>query len=394
MENLHRGKIFAAGIVLIMAVVGFFTLGNLAENVDADEIVVIQSPVSGELTWYKTPGMKWQGFGKVTRYRKRSIYEFVSQIRFNDGAHATMKGSIQYELPLTDKNLADIHTKFGSQEAVQKQLVQTVVDKSIYMSGPLMSSKESYAEKRNALINYVEDQVARGVYKTTQRDDRQKDPITGAEKTVTIVEIVHGKDDALPLRQEEAVLASFQVKPFNFAITALDYDDAVEKQIGEQQKATMGVQTAMAEARKAEQAAITAEKDGMAKAAKAKWEQEVLKAKAVTEAQQKLEVAELDAKAAEQEKRASILRGEGEGERKRLVMAADGALTQKLDAYIKVSQMYATAMATYKGQWVPSVVMGQNGQSGNGAQTMIDMLTAKAASDLSVDLSASGNTRR
>ena len=34
------------------------------------------------------------------------------------------------------------------------------------MTGPLMSSKESYAEKRNELLRLMEDQVQRGVYRT------------------------------------------------------------------------------------------------------------------------------------------------------------------------------------------------------------------------------------
>src|SRR5262245_11763485 len=155
----------AAVILLLML------SGSLIENVDADQVVVIQSP-AGSLSWYTTPGYKWQGFGKVTSYQKRSIYSFETKMRFNDGAHGTLHGSIQYEMPTDDVNLTAIHVRFGSQEAVQRQLVQTVVDKSIYMTGPLMSSKESYAEKRNALISYVEDQVAHGVFRTRQRDER------------------------------------------------------------------------------------------------------------------------------------------------------------------------------------------------------------------------------
>jgi hypothetical protein len=33
--------------------------GKLFENVNADEIVVIQSPISGTLTWYTAAGLKW-----------------------------------------------------------------------------------------------------------------------------------------------------------------------------------------------------------------------------------------------------------------------------------------------------------------------------------------------
>ena len=68
---------------------------------------------------------------------------------------------------------------------------------------------------------------------------------------------------------------------------------------------------------------------------------EVEKQKAVTAAEQARDVAVLaaearktvaseDALAASEEKRANILRGEGEAARKKLVMAADGALQQNV----------------------------------------------------------------
>jgi len=389
----------------VVALLAIFALAALSKQliqvIGADELVVIQSVRTGKLTWYTTPGPVAQLFGTPTVYKKRSIYEFTNKLRFNDGAHATMAGSIQYELPTDDDSLTALHVRFGSQQGVQDQLVQKVVDKSTYMTGPLMSSKESYAEKRNALIWDVEDQVAHGVYKTTQRDVREKDPITGVEKTITVVDIV--MRDGKPERQEEAVLDVFKIKPFNFSIKTLDYEGPIEDQIAAQQKATMDVQTAMAEAKKAEQRKLTAASEGEAVAMKAKWEQEAIKAKAVTLAQQEKEVAEtqaaqrlavaqLDAQAAEQTKRQQILLGEGEGERKKLVMAADGALTQKLDTYLKAQELWANAVAQYRGNWVSTISMGggQSKDGSSGATDLVSLLTAKTANDLALNMEMQG----
>jgi regulator of protease activity HflC (stomatin/prohibitin superfamily) len=406
--NMSRvfAVVAAAGFLLSLALIG-----QLVQNVAADEVVVIQSPVSGSLTWFTTPGPKWQGFGKVTIYKKRSIYPFTVKMRFNDGAHGTLSGSIQYDLPVDASTLTSIHTKFGSQEAVQERLIQTIVDKSIYMTGPLMSSKESYAERRNALIAYVEDQVRNGVYQTKQTEDRVTDQVTGESRTVTKVEIVLGKDGN-PLRQEESVLNQFGVVPSNFSITGLDYEDQVEKQIQTQQQATMDVQTAMANSRKAEQDALTIAKQGEAAAAKAKWEQEALKAQAVTQAEQekavaitkaeqekavavtageqRKQVALLDAEAAEAYRVAQIKRADGDATYKKQVMAADGALAQKLDAYIKVNEKYADALSKFQGPLVPSVVMSSgngSGPAGGSAADLINMLTVKTAKDIALDLS-------
>jgi hypothetical protein len=174
----------------------------------------------------------------------------------------------------------------------------------------------------------------------------------------------------------------------NLSINSVDYDATVDKQIAAQQNATMQVQTAIAKAKEAEQQAITVEQQGKADAAKAKWEQEVIKAKAVTEAQQQLEVARLNTQAAEQYKRTQILEGEGDAERKKLSMVANGALEQKLEAWVAVNQAYAEAMK--ESIWVPTYVMGGGygggGSNSSGASDLIQMMMAKTAKDITLDM--------
>jgi hypothetical protein len=174
----------------------------------------------------------------------------------------------------------------------------------------------------------------------------------------------------------------------------LDYDSVVKQQIVDRQKSTTAVQLAIAQALKAEQDAITAEKNGMATAAEARWKQETVKAQKVTEAEQRRDVAKLAKDEAEFYKAQQILIGQGDAERKRLVMAADGALDPKLKAYIEVNSMYAKAIGDYQGNWVPTVVMGdKQGGNGTGAQALIDMLSAKTAKELSLDMSLTGDTK-
>jgi regulator of protease activity HflC (stomatin/prohibitin superfamily) len=390
MNNLNLTKIVLGCLIGLFAFIGSF---KILESVDADEIIVIQNPVSGTLNWYTTAGIKWQGFGSVTKYYKLETYEFKIPVRFNDGGHGTIVGSINYELPLDKEHLTQLHTKYGSQEAIQKQLVETVTNKCVYMTGPLLSSKESYGEKRTSLIRYIEDQIMNGVYRTTQKEVKTVDMMTGQEKTITVVDIVMGKNGQFE-RQEEAVLLGYGIKTSNFAVTELPYDKAVEEQIQQQQRAMMDIQTAMAEAKKAEQKSITVSKEGEAEAAKSKWEQEVIKARAVTEAQQQLEVNTLAAKAAEQYKRKMILEGEGEAEKKRLVMQADGALEKKIEAYVKVNEMYADAIKGYGGNWVPQIIMGgEGGKAASGANDLIDLLKVKTAMDLGLNMKVSGQDR-
>lgn len=403
MNQLSPKKIFAIGAAVVILLVALFASASLFENLDADQIMVVQDPISGKLTWHKDAGVKWQGFGKVTKYPKRSQYWFSKpnkdedgvdqsiKVRFNDGGHATIAGSLAWEMPLSDEYLKQVHTKYGGPHAVEQQLVRTVVEKSIYMTGPLMSSKESYSDRRNELIQYIDDQVNNGVYHTTVREAREQDTMTSQQKTVKVVEIT--MKGGKPVRADSSPLQAFGIRTFNLSLNSIDYDGQVEKQIQAQQEMTMQVQTSIAEAKKAEQAAITAAKNGEAEAAKAKWAQEVVKAKEVTQAQQRLEVAELEKKAAEQTKQREILLGQGEAERKRLVMEADGALERKIDAVVRINERYAEAIEKHQGSWVPQVVMG-SGAGGpaaqNGALPLVELLTARAAQDLALDLSIKG----
>lgn len=148
------------------------------------------------------------------------------------------------------------------------------------------------------------------------------------------------------------------------------------------------VQTARSNAIKAEQDVITAQKQGEAEAAKAKWEIEVTKARQVTEAEARTAVARENVKAADLNKQASILEGQGEAEKKRLIMNADGALDKKLEAYVKVQARWAEAIQNYGGSWVPTTVMGGGSGGGNAALNFMEIMGMKAAKDLAVDTKA------
>lgn len=395
-DSISNMKIIPLIFGVIIALFVVFGSSRFVENLDSNDIMVIQSPVSGELKVYTEPGLKLQGFGKVTKYPRRSTYAFgatkdsnlpAKKLRFNDGGHADLSGSMSWEMPLAEKEIITLHRTFGSAAGVESAAVAKMIDSAVYLSGPLMSSTESSGERRSELVQYIDDQAEKGVYVTRVVQERTIDPLTNAEHNTMHTEIV--KDDSgLPKRQQSSMLADFNIRLMPMSITALDYDEVVEKQIKTRQDAITQVQIAQANARRAEQDAITTGKQGEANAAKAKWEQEVIKAQRVTEGEQKLKVAELNALEAEQYKRAKILEGEGDAAKAKLVMQANGALEQKLDAYIKVNKVYAEAIQNYKGNWVPTTVMGSSSSNSNanGAQAMIDLLTVKTARDLDLDM--------
>lgn len=389
--------IFAGVLIIASAIMS----GSMFEYVDSSEIVCIQDPVDGDLHWKiggtESGGMVRQDFGTATHYKKSWQFWFLKgegndpgesiKIRFNDGGHAQMSGSVRINMPLDEKSLTKIHTTFGSQEAIEQALVRTTIEKAIYMSGPLMSSTESYAARRNQLLSYIEDQAIGGVYRMVAEEKKVKDDLSGEEKTVTVVSpvIIDGgqikRETASPLKEFSLAISSGSL-----SLKSIDYAPEVEAQIKQQQNATMQVQTAMANAKKAEQDAITATKTGEANAAKAKWEQEVKKAQAVTEAEQLLAVQKLATEQAKLYKEQQILEGQGEAEKQKLIMAANGALDQKLEAYKFERKCAWDAFAKFQGNIVPMYQSGGVSGAGGNAVNWMEIMGMKAAQDLGLDM--------
>lgn len=404
-KNMRFGAI---GLGLLSIVAAVVVVPNLVENLDASQIMVIQSP-TGDLAVHTEPGPKWQGFGKVTKYPRQAQYSFCSQqaadktefvcdgattsakrLRFNDGGHATLIGSVNWEMPLDEKSILNIHKKFNSAAGVETNAVGKMLDAAIYLAGPLMSSTESSGARRSELVQYINDQAENGVYVTSVKNVMEKDT-AGNEVTTSVTEIQHNPNGT-PKRQQGSVLSAFNIKLLPLSISELKYDAIVEKQIAQRQASTTAVQLARAQATKAEQDAITVEAQGKANAAETKWKQEAINAKEIAEAEKRLKVATLAAQEAEQFKKEQILKGEGEAARKRLVMQADGALDKKLEAYKVVQGYWANAFKDFQGTMVPQVQMGggAGGNSAMGAQQMMELMAVKSAKDLALDLTNSG----
>ncbi len=393
---MSMNRIIIAAISTLFAILTLIVLPQLVENLD------------GTLNVYTEPGWKWQGFGKVTTYARRDQFSFSSSkdqgktadesisTRFNDGGHGNISGTVNWQMPLKPELVISLHKDFGSTAAIEQQLIRPSLQKVIYNVGPTMSSTESSAEKRPEIPKYVDDQLVHGPYLTKTVQTTQKDPITGTDKQVAVVQIAMN-DKGQPLRESKSQITEYGLQLQPVSINDIKYDAVVETQIKERQNATTQVQISIANAKKAEQEAITTAKQGEANAAKAKWDQETLNAKEIALAEKGLTVAKLAAQTAEQFKREQTLVGEGEAARKRLVMEANGALDTKLQAYIEVNKAYASAIENAApGAWSPQVVMGGNGSNtGGNATALVDMLAAKTARELGIDMSVTkGNTTK
>ena len=417
-------KIFIG--LIVVTVLFCLALGpQLIEIVPAGEYKICQSAFTGKLDAWMKPGPYGQWFGSIYEYPCATTFFFTAdkeggpedtsiEVQFYDGSKCRISGTCRIEYPKDGSKLIDLLESHGfrSENELEQKLILPVVRRSLVMSANGITAKESYAEKRAEFISDVKDQIQNGVYMTKDEEVKTTDLQSGQNVTRIKKTKITNKDgvivrDANPLEGLGLLLSNFEIKKFV-------YDPIVTKQIETQQEATMSVQTALANAKAAEQKAITAEAEGKANVMKAKYEKETLKAQALVEAEQSKEVAatkanqekevaligaqklvavaeqdkltaEIKLKIADLDKQAQILKGEGEASYKNKVFMADGGLVPKLEAMIAIQKEWATAFATRK---VPTIVSGGSGKGGTDtdAMTFMDLLTAQTAQQLALKM--------
>lgn len=402
------------GIALVFVLV---SAASIFETNTAGYFQVKQAAITGTLTCRMEPGTYLQMFGDIHTYPEASTFYFTADhetgekkdqslpTRFNDGAKAMVSGSVRIILPTNCHDLVLLHRKFKSTRGVIDKLVLPAVRKALFNTGPHMSAAESFAERRGEFAALVEDQLINGTILVSKRQELQPDPITGEMKKVWVLNKKSCADHKHKLCingywRDRAAFHEFGVRVTNLVIDRINYSKSVLAQIEAQRKARMDIITQQAQAKQAEARASKAVAEAKAQIAETRAREEVAKtqrvvkaeadkAEAVLKAQKRKEVAELDAQAAALEKKANILRGEGEGSRRRAIMAADGALSKKLKALVAIHQNYASALASAKpGALVPQTVVGSSGGKTSSASDLINLLLAKTAKDLSLDLSA------
>ena len=388
-RTLPMKKIVLASVIGILVIVFLCCIGSLVEDVKNEDIVVNQVPITGTMYVWSQPGMYAQKFGHTTRYHKTEQLWFGAQgngepipVIFNDASDGLIYGSLRVKLPTDREHMLRIQTDYNGMDRLMNDLVRPTVTKVIYASGPLMSAFESYAEKKNDLIEYITDQLNNGVYKTTTKKVETIDPLTGEKKTVNVASLI--EDENAPggyKRSERSPFAYYGITIGSddggqVSVSKIAYSDKVNAQIAQQQEANMLIQTSKAKAAAAQQEAVRAEEEGKAQAAKAKWEQEKIKAVEVTKAEQEYEVARLAALKSSEVAKKVKAEGEAEAYRQAKLVQAGLSPREKAEFDMKTKIGVAEALAGMK---LPTVVM--SGNQGGGNQAM-DIMSLKFAIDV------------
>ncbi|MEN8171109.1 MAG: SPFH domain-containing protein [Pseudomonadota bacterium] len=408
--NLIPSKSVTAGLILVGTLAVLFTAFGIN---NAGHRTVVQYP-TGTLYVKFSPGIFPQWFGSAEVYNDvitfdydktvssvdSSIDQVGISVRYQDGGTGTVYGKARFSLPSDEITMLHLHKAFRSNRGVSQKLIKSVTEEGMNLTAGLMSSEEAYAEKRSIFTQWSNQQISKGKFQTKLQKVTTLDESTSKTVTKNVPVISYG-EDGLPIHLSSD-LTDYGITVNGFQITDWDFEPKTLQQITTKREATMAIITAIANAERAKQDAITSEEQGKANVMMAKYEKEVVKERAIVDALREKQVAVISAEkrvemarqakleaeqkklSAAEYKQEQILRGEGDGAYKRIVMQADGALAQKLITYERVMNRFAQAIEKQK--WVPEVQMGGSSSGGAAAMTLIEMMGVKAARDLALDM--------
>ena len=430
------GKLAIVSVILIVVAVNTIGINSAGQR------TVIQLP-TGTLKVKFAAGPYTQWFGSTTIYNDVMTLDFdktesgsgatIDQngisVRYQDGGTGSVYGITRLRLPSDEKTMLAIHKEFRSNKGLAFKLAKTITEETMNHTAGFMTSEESYTE-RGRFTEMAKKQLTMGKFQTVQKEivtveagyeycleanltKENKKSCNDVKRVTKIVPDIATKN-GIQLHVSSD-LKTYGITISGFQLVDWDYESATMKQISDKRNATMAIITAKANAERAKQDAITAESQGLANVMKAKYEKEVEKERAVVVAEQTAEVAVIAAKqkvdvaaqqkleeeqkklAAYETKKQQIALGQGEAERKRLVMEADGALEMKVNAW------KAATIAGYKEfgkqKWVSEITMGGSGSGegtgGNSAAVdLMNLMKVNNARELSLDMSMKGKTSK
>lgn len=360
------------------------------------------------------------------------------EVRFNDGGLGWISVMSFFDLPKDKERLALIHQKFRSYKNLLETVIKPTIEESVVLTAALMNSGESYTTKRAIFSEWTRDQLDEGTYVTEETIMEGQDPATGSviEKSMVKIKTV----DNNRLRNENP-LERYGIDFKQFQVTHIRYEAETENLIKIKREALQQTIAAKIAAERAIQERMAAEELGKKKVTIAEYEalvkkkqaeveaeeekavavinaekklavarvtkeqdlgvankkvelEKLAKAKALIEADKNLEVAKLNVQSAKRNRESNILEGQGLAEKKRLIYQADGALQQKLDAYVTVMTVLGKELGKQK--WVPDITMnGGGGQDGGSAVAgFMDLWMLKTAKELGVEIAVDKKKRR
>jgi regulator of protease activity HflC (stomatin/prohibitin superfamily) len=312
------------------------------------------------------------------------------QIRFGgDATTALVSGITQYILPIDEKEMIVMHNTHRTPQSLVSKRLAPYTKECLQSSAQLMSSEAHYSGGRAQMAQDYLDQLKNGVFILKTSDRVVYDSL--AKETKRIYETNQVTDKLGNSKRKFSSIKEYGIQVADAQITDVDYEKRVDDMLAKKIDASTRASVSKQELLTAQQQQLTAKAKGEQALVEIEYRQKQEQTKQVVAAETKVEVAKQDmeqqriqSQAAELEAKKIKTLADAQAYAKRTEIQANGALEQKLAAYKEVQRYWADAFGKYQGNVVPQIQSG--GSTGNGALNFMELMGAKAARDLTLDL--------
>lgn len=342
-------------------------------------------------------------------------------IMFLDQVDAHVQATVRFSIPSDPESFLKLAHEYRSPENLLRTALMPTFKETLQANASLMSAEEYYSGGRTQFNSEFENQMSNGIYLVKRKEVQvrsskkakasanaalgtQQQQYGEDSKTVFVVQKVISSD-GLPKRKEQRFLR-FGITVVSALVTDIRPNQKFVERMQLKQKASADRAIAREQRVQEEEQRLLAiargEREVAERQAKAKVEQiqktteaETEKQLAITDAEKlkaqaaiSKETAEINLEKAKIEAKTKRTLADAEAYQKQVILEADNALAQKLEAEIEIQKLWAAAFSQRK---VPHNVFGGNGSGGapvgsdGEVKAFMQMLTLDAAKRLNYD---------
>ena len=323
-EQIGSWTKYAFSFIIFGVLIMFANVLNPLSLNNAGNRQVVQT-IGGDLSVRFEPGLYFSGFlSTVTTYpnnvtiqvgpleKKSEDADYWTDTNtgtFSEGDQAQMGHTVKWDLPISDKEMIDLHTTYNSIDNLATTTLMQYQRETASYSCQRMTSESHYSGGQSQLKDYFQDQLRNGqvLLESETKSQVQED---GTSKTYIEVKPKINTETGMALRTIGDV-QRYHLKPSFVSIDFISYDERIYKKLKDKIDAAADEATSkqlLITAQQKEQTAIVEgrEKIAQVKATEEAEEQrEVIKArKAKLVAREQAEQAKFVADKIEQEGRA------------------------------------------------------------------------------------------
>ncbi|MBA4500962.1 SPFH domain-containing protein [Marinobacterium marinum] len=447
-ENINSMKRFPQKAKLVAGIVFVLTLGYVLSQsffyAEPGYIYHVRT-VTGNEAVVTEIGYKFYPFGRYNSWKRAMTVQAVSgsskdaitsekdadnasaslpplSIMFLDQVDAHAEATVRFSIPSDEESFLKLAHEYRSPENLLRTALLPVFKETLQANASLMTAEEYYAGGRTEFNSEFENQMRSGIYlvkreevtiKSSRLATASANAALGTDqeeygedaKTVFVVQKV--LDETGQPRRKQQRFTDYGITVVSALVTDIKPNQKFIERMQLKQKASADRAIAREQRVQEEEQRLLAiargEREVAERQAKAKVEQiqktteaETEKQLAITraeklkaEAEIQRETAEINLEKAKVEAQTQRTLADAEAYQKQVILEADNALAQKLDAEIKIQQLWAEA---YAKRQVPTNVFG--GGSGDGGapvgndyetKAFMQLLTLDAAKRLNYE---------